>query len=146
MDGLRNKKLKTYIFTSNSEFHFMETVSNPEMKTKYIYSDEFLNSENDKPIDIDKLNITECYKQDKPLCYHMYNTKQVKSFQNDLPFFYAIHNISALKMHQLHERISGKLIGVLTDTIVVEGNINNIDAINILLVVSEKLILKNSQN
>jgi hypothetical protein len=61
----------------------METVNNPDMKIKYIGSVEFLNSEYDKPIDIDKLNITECYKQDKPPCYHMYTTKQVKSFQND---------------------------------------------------------------
>jgi hypothetical protein len=115
-----------HMFTSNSEFHFMETVNNPDMKTKYVYTDEFLNSENDKPIDIDKLNITECYKQDKPLCYHMYNTKKVKSFQNDLPIFYAIYNISAMKMHQLHEQIGGKLIGVFTDTIVVEGDINKV--------------------
>ncbi len=50
-----------------------------------------LYSENDKPIDIDKLNISECYKNDRPLCYHMYNIKQVKSYQNDLPIFYATY-------------------------------------------------------
>jgi hypothetical protein len=50
-----------HMFTSHSEFHFMETVNNPDMKTKCVYSNEFLNNENDKPIDIDKLNITKCY-------------------------------------------------------------------------------------
>jgi hypothetical protein len=29
------------IFTSESAFHFKEKVNNPDMKTKYIYSDEF---------------------------------------------------------------------------------------------------------
>ena len=120
----RNKN--KHIFTSNSEFSFMETVINPDIKTKYIYNDEFLNNENDKPIDINKLNITDCYKSDKPLCYHLYNMKQVKSFQNDLPIFYAIYNISAMKMHQLHRKIGGSLVGVFTDTIIVEGNINKV--------------------
>ena len=46
----RNKN--KHIFTSNSEFSFMETVINPDIKTKCIYNDEFLNNENDKPIDI----------------------------------------------------------------------------------------------
>ena len=31
-----------HIFTSNSEFHFMEIVNNPDVKTKYIYSDEII--------------------------------------------------------------------------------------------------------
>ncbi len=39
----------------------METINTPDMKTKYIYSDELFNNENDKPIDIDKFNITEIY-------------------------------------------------------------------------------------
>ena len=53
--------------------------------------------------------------------------KHVKSFQNDLPIFYAIYNISAMKMHQLHRRISGTLIGVFTYTILVEGTINKVE-------------------
>ena len=73
---------------------------------------------------LNKLNITECYKLEKLLCYHLYNMQQVKSFQNDLPIFYAIYNISAMKMHQLHNKIGGSLVGVFTDTIIVEGNIN----------------------
>ncbi len=44
------------------------------MKTKYVYSDEFQNSESDKPIDMDKLNITECCKQAKPVCYLQHET------------------------------------------------------------------------
>ena len=119
------KNKNKHIFTSNSEFSFKEIVNNPEMKTKYIYSDEFLNNENDKPIDINKLNITDCYKLEKPLCYHLYNMKQVKSFQNDLPIFYAIYNISAMKMHQLHRKIGGSLVGVFTDTIIVEPKQKN---------------------
>jgi hypothetical protein len=116
-----------HMFTSNSEFHFMETVNNPDMKTKHVYNDEFLMGENDKPIDIDQLNNTECYRQHKPLCYHMYTTKKVKSFQNDLSIFYAIYNISAMKMHISYEPTSGKLIGVFTDTVVVEGDGNKIE-------------------
>ncbi len=54
---IKNKNKQ--IFISESKFHFKEMVKNPDMKTKYIYCDEFLNSENDKPIDIDNLNITE---------------------------------------------------------------------------------------
>ena len=53
--------------------------------------------------------------------------KQVKSFQNDLPIFYAIYNISAMKMHQLYRKIGGSLVGVFTDTIIVEGKINKVE-------------------
>ncbi len=49
-------------------------------------------------------------------------------------------------MHQVHEQIGGKLIGVFTDTIVVEGDINKVSCDKILLVESEKLILKNLHN
>jgi hypothetical protein len=76
----------------------------------------------------------------------LYNTEKVKSFQNDLLIFYAIYNISAMKMHQLHGQIGGELIGVFTDSIVVEGDIKRLNVINILLMESEQQILKNSLN
>ncbi len=107
-----------HVFTSNSEFHLMEIVNNPEMKTKYVYSDEFLNYQSYKPIDIDKLNITECYKKDKPLCYHIYNTKKLNHFK--MTYLCSTLFIILLKMHQMYDKIGGKLIGVFTDTIVVE--------------------------
>ena len=94
------------------------------MKCKYIYHDEFNNNEDETPINIDNIQISEYFKEDKPLCYHMYNMKQVKSFQNDLPMFYGIYNISAMKMHQLYEKIGCSFIGVFTDTIIVAGNVN----------------------
>jgi hypothetical protein len=49
-------------------------------------------------------------------------------------------------MHQLHEQTSGKLIGVFTDTIVVESDIKRLNVINILLVELEQQILKNLHN
>ena len=52
------------------------------------------------------------------------NDKRVKSFQNYLPFFYKIYNISAMKMHQMATKIGGIVRGVFTDTIIFEGNIN----------------------
>ena len=84
------KSKNKHIFTSNSEFHFNECATNPDVKCKYIYHDEFNNNEDETPINIDNIQISEYFKEDKPLCYHMYNMKQVKSFQNDLPMFYAI--------------------------------------------------------
>ena len=53
--------------------------------------------------------------------------KQVKHFQNDLPIFYKIYNVSAMKMYLLHKKLGGSLVGVFTDTIVTEGNINKIE-------------------
>ena len=43
-------------------------------------------------------------------------------FSKQFVIFYAIYNISAMKMHQLYEKIGGPLIGVFIDTIVVECN------------------------
>ena len=98
-----NENFKYFILFQmmNPNMNVTANLSRVGPETENVYTDEFLNNENDKPIDIDKLNITECYKQDKPLCYHMYNTKKVKSFQNDLPIFYAIYNISSELNHDL---------------------------------------------
>ena len=51
-------------------------------------------------------------KKESPLIYHVYNDTKVKSFQNYLPFFYKIYNVSAMKMHQMATRIGGTVRGV----------------------------------
>ena len=76
--------------------------------------------------------ISDFFCVEKPVCYHMYDMKKVRHFQNDLPIFYKIYNVSALKMYKLHKMLGGRLLGVFTDTIIVEGNIK------MLLEVSEK--------
>ncbi len=50
--------------------------------------------------------------------------KKVKVFQNYLPFFYKIYNVSAMKMHQMSTKTGGIVRGVFTDTIIFEGKIN----------------------
>jgi len=79
---------------------------------------------NDKTIDIDKFNPDDHMKSESPLIYHVYNNKKIKSFQNYLPFFYKIYNVSAMKMHQMATKIGGFVRGVFTDTIIFEGKIN----------------------
>ena len=98
------KNKNKHIFTSNSEFHFKECTTNSDVKCKYIYHDEFNDNKDEIPLNIDNIKISEYFKEDKPLCYHLYNMKQVKSFQNDLPIFYKIYNVSAMKMYQLHKK------------------------------------------
>jgi hypothetical protein len=48
----------------------------------------------------------------------------VNFFQNHLPFFNKIYNISAMKMHQMATKIGWVVRGVFTDTIIFEGKIN----------------------
>ena len=59
------------------------------------------NNNDDKTIDINKFNPDDHIKSESPLIYHVYNNKKIKSFQNYLPFFYKIYNVSAMKMHQM---------------------------------------------
>ncbi len=59
----------------------------------------------DKYIDIDIFNPDNHIKTESPLIYHVYNNKRIKSFQNYLPFFYRIYNISAMKMHQMATKL-----------------------------------------
>ena len=47
--------------------------------------------------------------------------KRNKHYQNTLPFFYKIYNVSAMKMHQLAQHIGGCVRGIFTDTIIVEN-------------------------
>ena len=81
-------------------------------------------NKDDKCIDMDNFNPDDHIKTESPLIFHVYNNKRVKSFQNYLPFFYKIYNVSAMKMHQMATRIGGIVRGVFTDTIIFEGNIN----------------------
>ena len=71
-----------------------------------------------------KFNPDDHIKSESPLIYHVYNNKKIKSFQNYLPFFYKIYNVSAMKMHQMAIKIGGIVRGVFTDTIIFEGEIN----------------------
>ena len=47
--------------------------------------------------------------------------KRNKHYQNNLPFFYKIYNVSAIKMHQLAQHVGGCVRGIFTDTIIVEN-------------------------
>jgi GTPase SAR1 family protein len=47
--------------------------------------------------------------------------KRNKHYQNTLPFFYKIYNVSAMKMHQLAQHVGGCVRGIFTDTIIVEN-------------------------
>jgi hypothetical protein len=48
---------------------------------------------------MDNFNPDEHMKTKSPLIFHICNDEKVKSFQYNLPFFYRIYNISAMKMH-----------------------------------------------
>jgi len=47
--------------------------------------------------------------------------KRNKHYQNTLPFFYKIYNVSAVKMHKLSQHVGGCVRGIFTDTIIVEN-------------------------
>jgi hypothetical protein len=116
------KNRNIHNFTTDGRNVFMELVQNKDAKVKYIYHDEF--SKNKNPVDIKSIDIDNCIRNDKPLCYHVYDDKQMKLFNNYLPLFYKIYNVSAVKMHQMSQIIGGKVRGVFTDTIIFEGKIN----------------------
>ena len=80
------------------------------------------NKEN-KYIDMNKFNPDDHMKTESPLIYHVYNNKKIKVFQNYLPFFYKIYNVSAMKMHKMATKIGGIVRSVFTDTIIFEGKI-----------------------
>jgi tRNA A37 threonylcarbamoyladenosine biosynthesis protein TsaE len=121
------KSKNKHIFTSNSEFHFKERTCNPNLQTKYLYANEFNEEEKETNIDIDKIMISDFFCVEKPVCYHMYDMMKVRHFQNDLPIFYKIYNVSAMKMYKLHKQMGGSLVGVFTDTIISQGNIKKLE-------------------
>ena len=121
--GHNYKSKNIHHFTQDNRLVLNELVQNKDAKVKYVYKSEFLNDSN-ITIDIDNFNPDDHMKKESPLIYHVYNDKKVKSFQNYLPFFYKIYNVSAMKMHQMASKIGGNVCGVFTDTIIFEGQIN----------------------
>jgi hypothetical protein len=113
-------------FTTDSRHAFHEIVSNDQSQIKHVYHDEFNNTELEKPIDMDNINIDDHISHEKPVCYHLYDNSKIHMFQNDLPLFYKIYNISAIKMHQMSAQIGAKVRGIFTDTIIFEGPINEV--------------------
>jgi hypothetical protein len=123
--GHNYKSRNVHHFTQDSRLVLCELEQNKDAKVKYIYKSEFMNdNKDDKCIDMDNFNPDDHIKTESPLIFHVYNNKRVKSFQNYLPFFYKIYNVSAMKMHQMATKIGGIVRGVFTDTIIFEGNIN----------------------
>ena len=47
--------------------------------------------------------------------------KRNKHYQNTLPFFYKIYNVSAMKMHQLAQHVGGCVRGIFTDTLIISN-------------------------
>ena len=123
--GHNYKSRNVHHFTQDSRLVLCELEQNKDAKVRYIYKSEFMNdNKDDQFIDMDNFNPDDHMKTESPLIFHVYNDKRVKSFQNYLPFFYKIYNVSAMKMHQMATKIGGIVRGVFTDTIIFEGNIN----------------------
>ncbi len=47
--------------------------------------------------------------------------KRNKHYQNTLPFFYKIYNVSAIKIHQLSQHVGGCVRGIFTDTLIISN-------------------------
>ena len=104
-----------------SEYAMLAVANNDDFKLKYVYHDEFNNTENTEALDLTKLEVHDFQVGDKPLLYHMYNMKKNKHFQSALPFFYKIYNLSAMKMDQMARQIGGVPVAIFTDTIIFEN-------------------------
>ena len=123
--GHNYKSRNVHHFTQDSRLVLNELAQNKDASVKYVYKSEFMSDNKDnKYIDMDKFNPDEHMKSESPLIYHVYNNTKIKSFQNYLPFFYKIYNVSAMKMHKMATKIGGNVCGVFTDTIIFEGKIN----------------------
>ncbi len=90
----------THHFTTESKYSMMGLAQNEKFNVKYVYHEEFHN-ETLEPINCNESFIYEFVVDKKPLCYHVYNMKRNKHYQNTLPFFYKIYNVSAVKIHKL---------------------------------------------
>ncbi len=77
-------------------------------------------------------------KTESPLRFHLYNDKRVKSFQNNLPFFCRISNVSAMKIHQMTAQIGGVVRGVFIVAIIFEGDVKKSECKKNTLVVLDK--------
>ncbi len=51
-----------------------------------------------EPINFNESSIYEFVTDKKPLRNHVYDMKRNKHYQNTLPFFYKIYNVSAIKI------------------------------------------------
>ena len=123
--GHNYKSRNVHHFTQDSRLVLSELIENKDAKVKYVYKSEFIKDTIDNnSIDLEKFNPDDHIKTESPLIFHVYNDTKIKSFQNYLPFFYRIYNISAMKMHQMATQIGGTVRGVFTDTIIFEGSIN----------------------
>jgi hypothetical protein len=123
--GHNYKSRNVHHFTQDSRLVLNELAYNKDANVKYVYKSEFMTDNQDnKYIDMDNFNPDNHMKTESPLIYHVYNNKKIKSFQNYLPFFYKIYNVSAMKMHKMATKIGGIVRGVFTDTIIFEGKIN----------------------
>jgi energy-coupling factor transporter ATP-binding protein EcfA2 len=76
---------------------------------------------NSEPINFEESPIYEFVTDKKPLCYHVFNMKRNKHCQNTLPFFHKIYNLSAMKMHQLAQRVGGCVKAIFTDTLIISN-------------------------
>jgi hypothetical protein len=110
----------THYFTTECKYAIMALAQNPEFTVKYVYHEEFHENETLEPINFNESSIHEFVTDKKPLCYHVYNMKRNKHYQNSLPFFFKIYNSSAIKMHQLAQHVGGCVRGIFTDAIIVE--------------------------
>ena len=104
-------------FTTDARLAFMELNDNDDVNVKYVYHDKYDNKECQE-LDINHIDINKHMTNAKPLCYHLFNMKELKHFQNALPFFYKIYAISAVKMHRMSKLVGGVVRGVFTDTII----------------------------
>jgi hypothetical protein len=76
----------TRYFTTESKYAMMAFSQNKEFNVKYVYHEECLN-ETLEPFNLNESSIYEFVTDKKPLCYHVYNIKRNKHYQNTLPFF-----------------------------------------------------------
>jgi len=111
----------THYFTTECKYAMMALAQNKDFNVKYVYHEEFHN-ETLEPINFNESSIYEFVTDKKPLCYHVYNMKRNKHYQNTLPFFYKIYNVSAVKMHKLAQHVGGCVRGIFTDTIIVQNS------------------------
>jgi len=61
----------------------------------------FLIQSNEAAININESSVYDYFAKENPVCYHVFNVKRNKHYQNALPFFYKIYNVSAIQMHKM---------------------------------------------
>ena len=92
------------------------------------------------------MNIDDYIAKESPILYHVYNNNKIRSFQNHLPLFYKVYDVSAIKMYKMANNIGDTICGVFTDTNILRVILMFLNVIKVLLEVSEKQKLENSLN